>query len=62
MNKSKKYIPLYMLQGLIASCAIENSEHDEAYENVSLLIEKYDMFRYISWDNVMKYIYGGVKK
>jgi hypothetical protein len=41
-------ITLIELQGMIASCAIENKEHDTAYKRITKLISEYGPFSTIN--------------
>jgi len=50
-------ITLMEAQGIIATCAIENSEHDKAYKRISELIEKYGLFTRVDWNLLRTYCY-----
>ena len=46
------------IQGIIATCAIENPEHDEAYKRCQELIDKYGCLTKVSWKQAKEYCYG----
>ena len=50
-------IPLITLRGLVASCAIENAEHEMAIKRIDRLIDRFGPFRTVgSW--IIPYLYS----
>lgn len=47
---------LLELQGIVATCLIENPEHKTAYNNVGKLIDRFGIFRTVD-DDIIKLIY-----
>ncbi len=50
---------LIEIQGLIANVAIESPGHDAAYNNITLLIEKFGPFRTVDFDVILPLLYRG---
>ena len=59
MNISQKENKYYLseIQGMIATCAIENPDHHKAYLRCQTLVDKYGLLAKIDWDKAMKYCY-----
>jgi len=56
---STELMPLISLRGMIASCAIENREHEWIVKKIDRLIEEYGPLCRVDADKTIHELYGG---
>lgn len=57
MSQRDDTLTLLELRSIIATCAIENREHDRAYRICQKLIDTYGGLRTVSFDDFAKVVY-----